>query len=120
MFRSDDYGTTWTFSDWSYNTGPASITVNPKSPKEVYTYNNSGFGIIKSTTYGYGDWTTISSGLETAAAVPNLLIDPENVSRMYVGSNHAVGDPSVYRSDDTGYHWLQSDSGITTDQGVNF
>ncbi len=115
MFRSEDYGTTWISSSIPSVDGVVSIVVNPKSPNEVFVYTDE---VLQSTTYGYGNWTSISNGLNDVASVPNLLIDPENVGRMYVGSNG--NSASVYLSDDTGYTWLESDSGITTDQGVNF
>ncbi len=119
LLISNDYGTTWVYSDWStVGSVPASIAVNPYSPNEVYTYDYDGFGIVKSTTYGYGNWTHITNDLSDACAVPELLIDPENVARMYVGACLS-GNTFIYRSDDTGYHWTTSMSGITTNQGTS-
>lgn len=118
---SNDYGTTWQYSSITsvapYNT-PISIAINPKSPNEIYIYLAGGNGIAESTTYGYGNWASIANGLGSAVAVPNLLIDPENIARMYVASE-PYGLP-VYYSDDTGYHWTPSYSGITTDQAANY
>ncbi len=118
---SNDYGTTWVYSSITavslYDT-PLAIAVNPKSPNEVYLYMADGDGIAKSTTYGYGNWTSITNDLSDACAIPNLLIDPENVGRMYAGACLS-GSIFVYRSDDTGYHWTSSMSGITTDQGLD-
>ncbi len=118
MLRSEDYGTTWIYS--AFTVEPylvsVSIAINPKSPNTVYTYMSNGGGILKNTTFGYGDWETITNDL--ACAVPNLLFDPENAGRMYAGACLS-GYTFVYRSDDTGYHWTPSMSGITTDQGTN-
>lgn len=122
IFISDDYGTTWIYSSITsigqYARGVVSIAVNPESPNEVYIYIAAGFGVAKSTTYGYGNWTSITNDLSDACAVPELLIDPENIGRMYVGACLS-GNTFIYRSDDTGYHWTSSMSGITTDQGLD-
>ncbi len=119
IFRSEDYGTTWMYSNFtsiSPDDVADSIAINPKSPNEVYLYLSSGLGIAKNTTYGYGNWTSITNDLNDAPAEPNLLFDPENVARMYAASE-PFGYP-IYISDDTGYHWTTSYSGITTDQGT--
>lgn len=118
---SNDYGTTWAYSVFS-SAAPSceieSIAVNPKSPNEVYLYLAHGLGIAKNTTYGYGNWISITNDLNDAPAVPNMLFDPENVARMYVASV-PFGYP-IYYSDNTGYNWTPSYSGITTDQASGY
>lgn len=120
LLISSDYGTTWIFSNVTSVTpypGVVAIAVNPKSPNEVYIWLGDGGGIGKNTTYGFGNWTSITNDLSDACAVPELLIDPENVGRMYVGACLS-GNTFIYRSDDTGYNWTSSYTGITTDQGT--
>ncbi len=117
FLMSTDFGTTWMYSSFSAVApagGILTIAVNPKSPNEVYIWIGDGGGIGKNTTYGYGNWTAITNDLSGAVTVPNLLIDPTNVKRMYVGSGFdgEPGDAAAYRSDDTGYHWSITTSGL--------
>lgn len=121
LLISNDFGTTWIFSSITLaapNTGIESIAVNPKFANIVYAYvPNNYMCVIESTTYGYGNWTTTTNDLYSTA-VPNLLIDPENVGRMYAASL-PDGYP-IQISDDTGITWTPSYSGISTDEASSY
>src|SRR5438876_4122413 len=117
VFKTDDYGRTWTpiFDDQPTGSVGA-IAVAPSNPDIIYVGSGEGLqrpdlsvgdGIYKSTDGGK-TWQHLA-GLRDAQQIAAILVDPRDANRVFVA---AVGHPygpnverGVFRSSDGGQSW---------------
>jgi photosystem II stability/assembly factor-like uncharacterized protein len=116
VWKSDDYGRTWTpIFDGEPTQSIGAIAVAPSDPTIVYVASGEGLqrpdlsvgdGIYKSVDAGK-TWTHL--GLRDGQQIPALAIDPRNPDRLFAavlghpyGPNTARG---VFRSTDGGKSW---------------
>jgi photosystem II stability/assembly factor-like uncharacterized protein len=104
VLRSTDGGATWT----SLSGPPGEIwvlAVAPGRPITVYagtTYQ----GLFKSTNGG-GSWAPANNGLDPAAGIVAIAIDPGNPRTLLVSTRNGV-----FRSTDGGASWVGSNQGL--------
>ncbi len=129
VWRSRDYGRTWTpiFDDQPTQSIGA-IAVAPSDPKTIYVASGEGLqrpdlsvgdGIYKSTDAGA---TWAHRGLEEGQQIPALAVDPRDPGRVYAAVlGHPYGpndERGVYRSTDGGATW-QKVLFLDRDTGAN-
>src|ERR671935_1378232 len=113
VWRTDDYGRTWTpiFDDPPTGTIGA-IAIAPSNPDVIYVGSGEGLqrpdlstgdGIYKSTDGGK-TWTHL--GLRDGQQIPQIVVDPRNPDRLFVAVlGHPYGpneERGLYRSLDGG------------------
>ncbi|HVH68493.1 MAG TPA: hypothetical protein VM716_11530 [Gemmatimonadales bacterium] len=118
VWKSDDYGRTWTpiFDDQPTNSIGA-IAVAPSDPQTLYVGSGEGLqrpdlsvgdGIYKSTDGGR-TWRHL--GLRDGQQIPAILVDPHDPNRVFVAVlGHPYGanrERGVFRSSDGGETWQQ-------------
>ena len=116
VWKSDDYGRTWTpiFDDQPTQSIGA-IAVAPSDPNIIYVASGEGLqrpdlsvgdGIYKSTDAGK-TWTHL--GLRDGEQIPALAIDPHDPNRVYAAVlGHPYGpneERGIFRSTDGGATW---------------
>ena len=116
VWKSDDYGHTWTpvFDDQSTGSIGA-LAIAPSDPKVIYVGSGEGLhrpdlsvgnGMYKSVDGGKS-WSYL--GLADAQQIPAIVVDPRDANRVYVASlGHPYGpnaERGVYRSADGGATW---------------
>ncbi len=116
VWRSRDYGRTWTpiFDDQPTQSIGA-IAVAPSDPRTIYVASGEGLqrpdlsvgnGIYKSTDGG-ATWS--HSGLEDGQQIPALAVDPHDPDRVFAAVlGHPYGpneERGLYRSTDGGATW---------------
>ena len=116
VWKSDDYGRTWTpIFDSQPTQSIGAIAVAPSDANVIYVASGEGLqrpdlsvgnGIYKSTDAGM-TWTHL--GLRDGQQIPALAIDPRNPNRLFAAVlGHPYGpneERGVYRSTDGGQNW---------------
>ncbi len=116
VWKSDDYGRTWTPIFDSQPTGSVgAIAVAPSDPNIIYVASGEGLqrpdlsvgnGIYKSTNAGK-TWTHL--GLRDSLQIPALAIDPRDASHLFAAVlGHPYGanaERGVFASTDGGANW---------------
>jgi photosystem II stability/assembly factor-like uncharacterized protein len=116
VWRSTDYGSTWTPIFDNESTGSiGAIAVAPTDPNIIYVGTGAaiirpdlatGDGMYKSTDAGK-TWTHL--GLRDSQMIANIDVDPKNPNRLFVAAlGHPYGpnaERGVFRSTDGGAHF---------------
>jgi photosystem II stability/assembly factor-like uncharacterized protein len=116
VWKSDDYGRTWTPIFDSQPTGSiGAIAVAPSDPNVIYVASGEGLqrpdlsvgnGIYKSTDAGQ-TWTHL--GLREGQQIPALAVDPRDPNRLFAAVlGHPYGpneQRGVFASTDGGQNW---------------
>src|ERR1700729_1705131 len=116
VWKSDDYGRTWTpLFDSQPTQSIGAIAVAPSDPNVIYVASGEGLqrpdlsvgnGIYKSTDAGK-TWTHL--GLRDGQQIPALAVDPRNPDRLFAAVlGHPYGpnqERGVFRSTDGGQNW---------------
>jgi photosystem II stability/assembly factor-like uncharacterized protein len=116
VWRSDDYGRTWTpIFDSQPTQSIGAIAVAPSDPNVIYVASGEGLqrpdlsvgdGIYKSTDAGK-TWTHL--GLRDGRQIPALAVDPRNANRLFAAVlGHPYGpneERGIFRSADGGRTW---------------
>ncbi|MGC9948580.1 MAG: glycoside hydrolase [Bryobacteraceae bacterium] len=116
VWKSDDYGRTWTPIFDSQPTGSiGAIAVAPSDPNIVYVASGEGLqrpdlsvgdGIYKSTDAGQ-TWTHL--GLRDGRQIPALAVDPRDPNRLFAAVlGHPYGpneERGIFASTDGGQNW---------------
>jgi photosystem II stability/assembly factor-like uncharacterized protein len=116
VWKTDDYGRTWTPLFDEQPTGSiGDIAVAPSNPDIIYVGSGEGLqrpdlsvgdGIYKSTD---GGATWRNTGLRDAQQIGSIIIDPRNPDRVFVAAlGHPYGpneERGVFRSTDGGATW---------------
>src|SRR5213083_2747186 len=116
VWKSDDYGRTWTPIFDDQPTGSiGAIAVAPSDPRTIYVGSGEGLqrpdlsvgdGIYKSTDGG-NTWRHL--GLAVGQQIPAILVDPRDPNRVFVAVlGHPYGpneERGVFRSTDGGATW---------------
>jgi len=119
VWKSDDYGRTWTPIFDSQPTGSiGAIVVAPSDPNIIYVASGEGLqrpdlsvgnGIYKSTDAGK-TWTHL--GLRDGQQIPALAVDPRDANHLFAAVlGHPYGpnaERGVYVSTDGGATWAKS------------
>ncbi|HKF42897.1 MAG TPA: hypothetical protein VKG01_07345 [Thermoanaerobaculia bacterium] len=106
VFASDDGGHNWV--PLPYGTPDLAVTalaVDPGPPSVLYVGTNGG-GVLRGNA-GNSKFTRVGDGGEPDF-VSSIVFDPATRGRLYLGTNQGV-----FRSDDTGAHWKERNSGLT-------
>ena len=117
VWKSDDYGRTWTpIFDQQPTQSIGAIAVAPSDPNIIYVASGEGLhrpdlsvgnGIYKSTDAGK-TWTRL--GLRDGQQIPALVVDPRNPNRLFAAVlGHPYGpndERGIFRSTDGGKTWL--------------
>jgi photosystem II stability/assembly factor-like uncharacterized protein len=116
VWKSDDYGRTWTpIFDQEPTQSIGAIAVAPSDPNIIYVASGEGLqrpdlsvgdGIYKSTDAGK-TWTHL--GLNDGEQFPALAVDPHDAKRVFAAVlGHPYGpnaERGIYRSTDGGQSW---------------
>jgi len=116
VWKSDDYGRTWTpIFDSQPTQSIGAIAVAPSDPNIIYVASGEGLqrpdlsvgdGIYKSTDAGKS-WTHL--GLRTGQQIPALAIDPRDPNRVFAAVlGHPYGpneERGIFRTTDGGVTW---------------
>jgi photosystem II stability/assembly factor-like uncharacterized protein len=116
VWKSDDYGRTWTpLFDHESTQSIGAITVAPSNPNIIYVASGEGLhrpdlsvgnGIYKSTDAGK-TWTHL--GLRDGQQIPALAVDPRDPNRVFAAVlGHPYGpneERGLFRSTDGGQNW---------------
>ncbi len=116
VWRSDDYGRTWTpIFDRQSTQSIGAVAVAPSDPNIIYVASGEGLrrpdlsvgdGIYKSTDAGK-TWTHL--GLRDGQQIPALLVDPRDPNRLFAAVlGHPYGpnaERGIFRSTDGGQTW---------------
>jgi photosystem II stability/assembly factor-like uncharacterized protein len=116
VWRSDDYGRTWTsIFDHEPTQSIGAIAVAPSDPSVIYVASGEGLqrpdlsvgnGIYKSTDEGK---TWVHLGLRDGQQIPALAVDPHDPSRVFAAVlGHPYGpneERGIFRSTDGGRTW---------------
>ncbi len=116
VWRSDDYGRTWTpIFDHEPTQSIGAIAVAPSDPSVIYVASGEGLqrpdlsvgnGIYKSTDEGKS-WTHL--GLRDSQQIPALAVDPHDPNRVFAAVlGHPYGpneERGIFRSTDGGQTW---------------
>jgi photosystem II stability/assembly factor-like uncharacterized protein len=116
VWKSDDYGRTWTpIFDQQSTQSIGAIAVAPSDPNTIYVGSGEGLhrpdlsigdGIYKSTDAGK-TWTHL--GLRDGQQIPALAVDPRDPNRVFAAVlGHPYGpseERGIYRSSDGGRNW---------------
>jgi photosystem II stability/assembly factor-like uncharacterized protein len=116
VWKSDDYGRTWTpIFDSQPTQSIGAIAVAPSDPNIIYVASGEGLqrpdlsvgdGIYKSTDAGKS-WTHL--GLRGGQQIPALAIDPRDPNRVFAAVlGHPYGpneERGIFRSTDGGVNW---------------
>jgi photosystem II stability/assembly factor-like uncharacterized protein len=116
VWKSDDYGRTWTpIFDSQPTQSIGAIAVAPSDPNIIYVASGEGLqrpdlsvgdGIYKSTDAGK-TWTHL--GLRDGQQIPALVIDPRDPNRVFAAVlGHPYGpneERGIFRSTDGGVTW---------------
>jgi photosystem II stability/assembly factor-like uncharacterized protein len=119
VWKSDDYGRTWTpIFDHEPTQSIGAIAVAPSNPNIVYVASGEGLhrpdlsvgnGIYKSTDAGK---TWIHLGLRDGLQIPALAIDPRDPNRIFAAVlGHPYGpneERGLFRSTDGGQTWQKT------------
>jgi len=117
VWRSTDYGSTWTPLFDNQPTGSiGAIAVAPSDPNTIYVGTGAGIirpdlatgdGVYKSTNAGR-TWTHLT-GLRDTQMIANIDVDPKNPNRLFVAAlGHPYGpnaERGIFRSTDGGAHF---------------
>ena len=100
--RADNNGHPFVFSTAS--TDIVVVIADPTSSNTVYSYSNTGGGILKSIDRG-DQWQSANKGL-TELKVNALLINPKNSQVLYATTiGESVGKGGLFTSTDGGINW---------------
>ena len=116
VWKSDDYGRTWTpIFDSQPTQSIGAIAVAPSDPNIIYVASGEGLqrpdlsvgdGIYKSTDAGKS-WTHL--GLRDGQQIPALVVDPHDPNRVFAAVlGHPYGpneERGIFRSTDGGVTW---------------
>jgi photosystem II stability/assembly factor-like uncharacterized protein len=116
VWKSDDYGRTWTpIFDQAPTQSVGAIAVAPSDPNIIYVASGEGLrrpdlsvgnGIYKSTDTGK---TWIHLGLRDGQQIPALAVDPRDPNRLFAAVlGHPYGpnpERGIFRSTDGGNSW---------------
>lgn len=116
VWRSTDYGSTWTPLFDNQPTGSiGAIAVAPSDPKTIYVGSGAGIirpdlatgdGVYKSTDAGK-TWTHL--GLRDSQMIANIEVDPKNPNKLFVAAlGHPYGpnpERGIFRSLDGGLNF---------------
>jgi len=119
VWKSDDYGRTWTpIFDHESTQSIGAIAVAPSNPSVIYVASGEGLhrpdlsvgnGIFKSTDAGK-TWAHL--GLRDGLQIPALAIDPRDPNKIFAAVlGHPYGpneERGLYRSNDGGQTWQKS------------
>jgi photosystem II stability/assembly factor-like uncharacterized protein len=109
VYKSTDYGITWTNISASFpNQVSNAVVINPSDPDNLYVATE-GDGIY-STTDGGATWNFNTNGAGANGAARALLFKPGDPSTIYAGYLSLA----VCRSTDSGESWEYANSGIAT------
>ncbi|HZX94110.1 MAG TPA: hypothetical protein VFE90_06310, partial [Myxococcales bacterium] len=114
VFRSDDYGRTWTpIFDGQPTASIGALAVAPSNPDVIYVGSGEGLqrpdlstgdGVYKSTDAGK-TWTHLE-GLRDGQQIPQIAVDPKDSERLFVAVlGHPYGpnqERGIFRSHDGG------------------
>src|SRR5579863_7356268 len=117
VWKSDDYGRTWTpIFDQEPTQSIGAIAVAPSDPNIIYVASGEGLhrpdlsvgdGIYRSMDAGK-TWTRL--GLRDGQQIPALVVDPRNPNRLFAAVlGHPYGpndERGIFRSTDGGKTWL--------------
>ncbi len=116
VYKSTNAGQSWIliFSGENLGTGDYfyDIDVDPTNSNILYLAAHE-HGFYKSTNAG-GSFTTINNGISDLSS-RSLVINPSNPALLFGGVWHGEG---IYRSADSGMHWLQVSAGLPADVEV--
>ncbi len=118
VWKSDDYGRTWTsIFDQESTQSVGAIAVFPSNPNIIYVASGEGLhrpdlsvgnGIYKSTDAGK---TWIHIGLRDGQQIPALVVDPRDPNRLFAAVlGHPYGpndERGIFRSTDGGKTWAK-------------
>ena len=100
LWETTDGGATWTNL---YAGDINSMAVDPRNPDTIYVSDNCCLG---KTTAGGAAWTDANAGLEHVCC-GLVVVDPDDSTVYYAGSNLTTGRTSVFYSSDNGSAWTQ-------------
>ena len=117
VWKSDDYGRTWTpIFDQQPTQSVGAIAVAPSDPNIIYVASGEGLhrpdlsvgnGIYRSADAGK---TWVHLGLRGGQQIPALVVDPRDPNRLYAAVlGHPYGpngERGIFRSTDGGKTWL--------------
>ncbi|HEU4711074.1 MAG TPA: SBBP repeat-containing protein [Pyrinomonadaceae bacterium] len=117
-FKSTDSGATWTTLNFGTPAQPnvRSIAINPTTTSTIYA-GTFGQGILKSTNGG-STWTPINNNMTSfeSTFVSSVVIDPFNVSTIYLGQGSSGSAALVSKSTNGGDSWTTVSTGLPTSQ----
>ncbi len=118
VWKTDDYGRTWTpLFDSQPTQSIGAIAVAPSNSRVIYV--GSGEGLLRpDLSVGNGIYRSADSGqtwthlaLEDAQQIPDLAVDPRDANHVYAAVlGHPFGpstERGIYRSLDGGGHWTR-------------
>ena len=91
IFKTTDGGAHW--ESKGETTAILWMTIDPRHPSTIYTANNGGAGVRKSTDGG-DTWFNANGGI-AGGAVWNVVVDPENPEVLYAATSSSGGYKSV-------------------------
>ena len=100
LWETTDGGVTWTNL---YGGDVNSMAVDPRKPDTVYVSDNC---CLVKTTDGGVTWSNANVGLEHVCC-GIVIVDPDDSTVYYAGSNLTTGRTRVFRSSDNGSTWTQ-------------
>jgi photosystem II stability/assembly factor-like uncharacterized protein len=106
VFKSSDAGMNWAYTE--SGTEAICIILNSLNSQIIYiTTGGSSAGLIKKSTDGGNNWTTLSSGLPEDMGRIQLAIARNNQSIIYASISYPSGGKllGLYRSTDGGNNW---------------
>lgn len=112
IWKSTDYGTTWTsLNNGLIRLGVSSIVVHPTTPNTIWIATGDrdggdapGYGVWKSTDGG-NTWAASNTGMGNRT-VNEILMDPSNPDVLIAAATNGI-----YRSANGGANWTQSLAG---------
>ena len=112
MFRSLDFGATWTQLYPPVRVQGATVAVDPENPKTVYIAAY-GYGVYKSTDAGL-TWIQKNNGLDSSNwFIEAIQVNPQNPEEVFFSTSTPVIPHEIFfRSTDAGDHWAPFTAGL--------
>ncbi len=114
VFKSTDWGVTWTLQTAWPVTSPVMVAVDPTNSSKIFVGQQNGALMVSTNGGASGSWSTSTLGCTSCGAPISAAVNPANPKTVLIGMSQAPPNGGILVSSDGGTSFTLAISGLGT------